>query len=565
MLDRPKYVEKAQTLVDTIGFNTLLNYFSNRLSDTENDFSTRPNIISAYGKLAQTNAIPILEEIASDLSETIPSRVAAVKTLAFIFVNKAEIETRQSYEEFLLNLSYDKNDEFLNEVAIALANIQSKSSIYLDRINELYLSRNLSPQAKGLFRDLLNSQNLLSSFPSESNFVGRQQELLSLKDALDQDLIVGILGLGGIGKTSLAKEFTRRYREYYDAIIYLHLHNVNYQDTPSLETVIIESINSQLLIPENRKYEGIVVLEKVATENSLLIIFDDFEAAPDSIGILLKKLKRLKIKILLVGRSIKQQDFVMTYINLAPLSVSQMSLYFNRAGIEISDKEKNKILNLSKGHPLIIDLLLQQIERDEIIDLDEFEEDYSKNFSFIFERTFNNLDVTTYQTLRIMAQFDDGVNINDPGIRKVFELEQVKSLEKVFEELKRFSFVRIGPRSNDFQLHDIIRSFLVDSEDKRTTIRINLSIAEYYDNKKDYFRSAKHYIRANKPDKAFERILKLVDSQEVSLTDKSIVFDHLVKEEESYRAINNNLAYSDLVKLLAEELGLQDKVIKYGR
>ena len=66
----------------------------------------------------------------------------------------------------------------------------------------------------------------LTGAPEVGHFVARQQELADIHQGLRSDgtrRVVVLHGLGGIGKTQLAIEYAKRYRENYSAVFWLSI------------------------------------------------------------------------------------------------------------------------------------------------------------------------------------------------------------------------------------------------------------------------------------------------------------------------------------------------------
>jgi hypothetical protein len=84
----------------------------------------------------------------------------------------------------------------------------------------------------------------VASFPQAAQFVAREKELLKMHEMLhghSNRSIVVLHGLGGIGKTQLAVEYIKRYKEKYTAIFWL---NANDEDSLRLS---FRSIARQVL------------------------------------------------------------------------------------------------------------------------------------------------------------------------------------------------------------------------------------------------------------------------------------------------------------------------------
>ena len=102
--------------------------------------------------------------------------------------------------------------------------------------------------------------NLLS-FPEAAQFVARDKELLKMHEVLhdrgSQSTVI-LHGLGGIGKTQLAREYIKRHKEKYTAIFWL---NANDEDSLRLS---FRSIAQQI-----QKHNSAQVLMNVDLEGDL--------------------------------------------------------------------------------------------------------------------------------------------------------------------------------------------------------------------------------------------------------------------------------------------------------
>jgi len=75
--------------------------------------------------------------------------------------------------------------------------------------------------------------------PDIAIFYGREQELVKLTEWIEQDRcrLVGVLGMGGIGKSSLAARLTSQLQNQFEVVIWRSLRNA-----PPLETLLTELV-----------------------------------------------------------------------------------------------------------------------------------------------------------------------------------------------------------------------------------------------------------------------------------------------------------------------------------
>ncbi len=134
-------------------------------------------------------------------------------------------------------------------------------------------------------------------------FAGRKEEIRQIRSSLKKrSMPVVLYGIGGIGKTALAREYVRRYQESYDHILYLPF-------PATIEELIINDFSipiSNLHYDANNyeskrkyflvKYE---ILRKIAENEQLLLIIDDCNIRQDKD---MPKLFSLPCHILITSR-----------------------------------------------------------------------------------------------------------------------------------------------------------------------------------------------------------------------------------------------------------------------
>jgi WD40 repeat protein len=124
------------------------------------------------------------------------------------------------------------------------------------------------------------SQTVWQEIPDVPIFYGRTEELISLEQCLvnERCRLVSLLGMGGIGKTSLAVKLVERIQDKFDYFIWRSLRNA-----PPLEEIIrslIQFISSQqqveMELPQN-VHEGVSQLIRYFSEHRCLVVLDNAE------------------------------------------------------------------------------------------------------------------------------------------------------------------------------------------------------------------------------------------------------------------------------------------------
>lgn len=129
------------------------------------------------------------------------------------------------------------------------------------------------------FRRSRDYQILSSYFPAPELFVGRKEELEHIRNAVDSRKGPVILyGIGGIGKSALARAYVRRYGTTYDHVLYLSFQT-------SMQCLITDDVSIRIshleyhteIYGSQRKYFQVKynILKNIAASEKLLIVIDD--------------------------------------------------------------------------------------------------------------------------------------------------------------------------------------------------------------------------------------------------------------------------------------------------
>jgi WD40 repeat protein/transcriptional regulator with XRE-family HTH domain len=221
--------------------------------------------------------------------------------------------------------------------------------------------------------------------PIVAAFYGREQELDVLKQWIiaDRNQIVALLGLGGIGKSTLAVSAAKHVKEEFDYIFWRSL-----QNAPSVEEVLkgclqFLSDRVQSEAPEDFN-EQVLLFIKILQEHHCLIILDNLEAVLErgeegdedwerftNYTLLLQRIGEVKHQSCLLLTS-REKPKAITLLEAKKMPVSSLLL----TGLETGDAQKiltekgvsgpgeeyEKLANFYSGNPLALSLVSKFIQ-----------------------------------------------------------------------------------------------------------------------------------------------------------------------------------------------------------
>lgn len=216
--------------------------------------------------------------------------------------------------------------------------------------------------------DAVKAPYLLSNYPGHNGrFVGREEELLSIENQFaDGKRLVCLTGIGGIGKSELAKRYASLHENDYDVILFSR-----YEDS-------IEELLSEIEIYnfEGSKKEHKQQLRKLLGKNTLLII-DNLDSEPSDFHIL----ETLKCDVLITSR-LDWSEYSLSTVEINELcEPEQLELFMYEFDEMLDEHQKSAVIDILRiidGYTLLIPLLAKQLKKgfsdfDETVDMLRFE------------------------------------------------------------------------------------------------------------------------------------------------------------------------------------------------
>lgn len=203
---------------------------------------------------------------------------------------------------------------------------------------------------------------LVSTLPaSKKFFIGRDAEIEDIHAKLQQNRVLFLHGIGGIGKSELAKQYAMRYGNEYDTVIfapyisdvvtmiaddnYIQIHNFSRMQDEKVEDYYARKLNKiKSLIQGNR--------------DRVLMFVDNFDTAEDSN---MNDLLSLGCKVLVTSRV----DFSDEYAQVELASISNpIEIFDEYYKKPLSDTDRdivNKIIGIVCRHTMTVELLAKQM------------------------------------------------------------------------------------------------------------------------------------------------------------------------------------------------------------
>lgn len=211
---------------------------------------------------------------------------------------------------------------------------------------------------------------LLNNFTySFSQFIGRKKELAEIREILKEQDTVFLFGMGGIGKTELAKKFASQYRSQFNRIVFLRFAGT-VMETICSDELMIAGCDPEEQEPVSDFYNRKLACLRQNAGKDDLIILDNFDQRSSSHDIgkdaHLNDLLNCGCKVLATTREAIWEEFAYTQVEIKPFEDAQecRALFQKNNSKEYSQEEWESVyqlFHLFERHTMTVAMLAKYL------------------------------------------------------------------------------------------------------------------------------------------------------------------------------------------------------------
>ncbi|NEP81128.1 MAG: tetratricopeptide repeat protein [Okeania sp. SIO3B3] len=305
-------------------------------------------------------------------------------------------------------------------------------------------------------------------------FVGREQELESLHQELqrkDKLVVCSIVGMGGIGKTELALQYTYKYGQQYSGGICW----VNSQMYPLNASKIVALAQAQLDLKPSKELDLTTQVQYCWhnwKDGDVLVIFDDVIQYEDIEPFLPPVNPRFKILITTRNKGLNQSFSLIDIDTLAQdVALELLRSYLGSSRLEVEGEAAQKICQLLGFLPLALRIAGSYLSKRRSLSLEEMLSRLKAKRNAGESIIVNNAFEMSWQELHwVKEEF--------PFILSIFALAPIpwslvksclpdiepEQLETFRENMLSLSLLQQTGKES-YQLHPLIREFISDKRD----------------------------------------------------------------------------------------------------
>jgi WD40 repeat protein len=355
--------------------------------------------------------------------------------------------------------------------------------------------------------------------PRAGIFYGREKELAELKHWIIDDhcQMVAVLGIGGIGKSSLTSNLTVQMKGEFEYVFWRSL-----QNAPSLEGILKEAIqflsNQQRIGLPNDTNSQISVLLEYLRDHHCLLVLDNIETilqagnhagqyrgGYEEYGRLIQRVGEVEHQscLLLTSRE-KPKEFVLLEGETAPvrslllsgLQQEEGQRLLSEMGLFGSDKIWAELINLYSGNPLALKLTAEPIRElfgGDIASFLKKGEALVGDIYDILDEQFHRLAEVEQAVMYWLAIEREAVSLDNLK-EDIVHLATKRTLLEALKSLRRRSMIE-GSGVASFTLQPVIMEYVTDRFVEKVTEEIEIGNIRLLGSHALMKAQAKEYVR----------------------------------------------------------------------
>lgn len=439
---------------------------------------------------AAFTAISLAKHILSKPDSLFPLIPTTNKTYLLSSANLCTIKTSKLEEVKLLNTRIRENEETLLKLTEMATKAGTISSIFswIQQVKKEIA--NLKGQVNLLIpetyaeKDISQPTNFHNQ-PHHSFFVGREEtisEILEHLDYKDKTWVVSIDGLGGIGKTSLAREIAYRcnYAKTFEDIIWITTQQRFLSPTTltEMDSSLVEfddvlnficNAFGQLTAKDFSLENKFNTVNKLMENRRCLLVLDNVETMNNTkkIEYFLRKTPHLTKTIVTSRRTISGPVTGEKLIRLNPLMESESLLLIehlqkNKA-IDLSEEQQTTLFQLCSGIPIAIEWSIGRMSLLSVrVVLDDLRTHTNMDnlTNYCFNSSVKSLLEYSKETVDLFSMLSIfPFSLPEDSIQEMFSTFQGKRLEESLHELDLSSLITWNKNNKTVSTLPIIRQY----------------------------------------------------------------------------------------------------------
>jgi tetratricopeptide (TPR) repeat protein len=366
----------------------------------------------------------------------------------------------------------------------------------------------------------------LEPIPSVPHFVGREEVLAAYRKKLQQEHLVIIMGMAGVGKTTLGAKLARMEAEREEQIFWFTFDPIDKntaealfwalaafldsQGKPALWKHLEVEIDAQRPPDPDRKLN---LLVSSLSGGEYVLCFDDFHIVKDVLEVLhffrlIQKRFRgrpqdLPARLVIMGREISARMQYLVAEPLAGFTDKEAGAFVRDRNLSLPADLVQQLWERTEGNPKLLELSVSaltdmganQAAMEHLLGRRGDVRDY------LMHEVFNTLRPEEQQVAGILSIFP--APVSQEALEDVLYAEGVTGVSSHLDALMYKSIVG---ETDDLRIHShgLVREYYYRQLDRKDRERYHQRAAEYYDRRENYLAAAYHYFQQGAQDQALD-------------------------------------------------------------